>query len=101
MSWWPIVLIGMASLVLRASFLMLAPNLTVPPRAIRALGVAAPILLATITAPEITTGQPALLGARLVGSTVAVVVAWRTRSILPTVGLGLAAYWLVQILTAG
>lgn len=98
MSWWPIVLIGMVSLGLRASFLVLAPNLTVPPRAMRALGVAAPILLAAITAPEITAGQPVLLGARLVGSAAAVGVAWRTRSILPTVGFGLAAYWLVQIL---
>ncbi|MGN6695901.1 MAG: AzlD domain-containing protein [Aquihabitans sp.] len=98
MSWLAIALIGIGSLGFRASFLVLAPDVTIPPRAMRALAVAAPVLLAAITAPEIAVGDSSLLAARIAGAAVAVAVSWRTRSIAWTVATGLAVYWAVELL---
>jgi branched-subunit amino acid transport protein len=93
--WLLIVGVGLVSLCLRASFLVLLRGRQLPERVTSSLGLVPAAVLAALIAPELlyssVTGTLNVLNPRLVIGLLAAAVAWRTRNVLWTlmVGLGL------------
>ncbi len=92
---------GALTLALRASFVLLQDRLSFPPIVRRALTYVPPAVLAAIVAPALFSSGTESLGteslgpvdARLPAALVALVVAWRTKSVLATLGVGMAVLW--------
>ncbi len=87
---------------LRLSVIVLLGRLRMPRIVLRALRFVPPAVLSAIILPEVLRPGGALnlsLGnARLPAALLAAVVAWRTQNVLLTIGAGMAALWLVQLL---
>jgi branched-subunit amino acid transport protein len=93
-AWVVIVLGGIATFAIRASFLLAARRLaTVPEWADDALRMIPAAALAALVAPALlrpeTTLQP--LGPQALAGALALAVAWWTRSVLLTIGVGVVA----------
>lgn len=98
-------LIGMTvvTFALRASFLLLPPQVETPPLLRRALRYVPPAVLTAIWAPELLFHgnhlQFSLENERLLAGAVAIAVAWRTRLTFATIISGLVALhlfaWLI------
>ncbi len=94
MSWWVIIIIGLASYGLRASFLLIRRGST-NPRLDRALRlVPAAVLPALAVSAVIGTGEQ--LDMRFMAAAVAAVVIWRTNSVAAAMGSGMLALWGLQ-----
>lgn len=94
--WVTIAGMALITFTLRSSFLLAANRLTLPPLLRRSLTYVPPSVLAAIVAPALAQPSGAGLGPvdlRLVAGAVAAVVAWRTRSIVATFAVGMAALW--------
>jgi branched-subunit amino acid transport protein len=103
--WAVIVVVGLFTFGIRASFIALFGYLdAIPPRVERALRFVPAAVLAALVAPELATAQPtvagALAGDRLVAGAVAGVVAWRTENVLATIAAGMGTLWLIRFLLA-
>lgn len=103
--WLAIVAAGLCTYALRLSFILLLGRVdTVPPRLVGVLRYVPAAVLAALVAPAIlslsVTPTPAFQFElpKLVAGTVAIVVAWRTESVLATIGVGMVVLWLVQYL---
>jgi len=102
-SWLPIFLAaGLLTFATRLSFIALLGHEGFPPLLKRALRFVPPAVLSAIICMEVVVrdGAPAL-GAgnvRLLAAALAALVAWRTRSVLLTVSIGMAALWTIQSL---
>ncbi len=100
--WLLIIVIGLVTYALRLSLVLSLGRVDVPPLVIRALRYVPPAVLSAIILPELFhPGDVMLLsfiGARLIAGLIAIVVAWRTRNVLLTISVGMAALWLVQAL---
>jgi branched-subunit amino acid transport protein len=100
--WVVIILMGVVTYGLRLSLIGLTGRWEVPPLVSRGLRFVPPAVLSAIVAPELVTPSGRLnlsLGnLRLVAGALAILVAWRTRNVLLTVGLGMAALWLLSSL---
>ena len=98
--WIVIILMGAVTYGLRLSMIALMGRLEVPPLVSRGLRFVPPAVLSALILPELVQPSGALnlsLGnLRLVAGVLAIVVAWRTRNVLLTVGLGMAGLWLLQ-----
>jgi branched-subunit amino acid transport protein len=93
-AWVVAVIAGAGTFLTRASLLVLARRLTDLPDMLRVvLRMIPPAVLAAIVAPAVLRpeGPLALLQPRLLAALVAIVVAWRTRSMLWTLLVGMAA----------
>jgi len=96
MNVWP-VLFGMAAVtyLLRASFLLLPPEVETPPLLRRALRYVPAAVLTAIWVPEVfATGDE-----RLLAGVVAMAAAWRWRGTFATIVAGLLALHFFQWLT--
>ncbi len=94
--WLTIVGMALVTFALRASFLLAADRLALPPLLRRSLTYVPPAVLAAIVAPAIAQPSGAALGPfdlRLLSGAIAGLVAWRTRSIVATFAAGMAALW--------
>jgi branched-subunit amino acid transport protein len=92
-----LVLFGMAAVtfLLRASFLLLPPDVETPPLLKRALRYVPAAVLTAIWVPEVfATGDE-----RLLAGIVAMAVAWRWRATFATIAAGLLALHFFQWLT--
>lgn len=93
--WTAVVLAGVGTYAIRASFLFLFERLGgVPTRAETALGMVPAAVLSALVVPAILAPEEAvrLLGNdRLVAAAIAAAVAWYTESILATIVVGLVA----------
>jgi branched-subunit amino acid transport protein len=93
--WLAIVVGGVGTFLLRASFLFLFERVGgVPPRLERALRYVPAAVLAALVVPAFVApeGAPALLGNdRLLAGALAALVAWRTESVLATIVVGMVA----------
>ncbi|HEY6099339.1 MAG TPA: AzlD domain-containing protein [Anaeromyxobacter sp.] len=101
MRWLPaLALAGLLTFATRLSFIVLLGRLEVPPIFVRALRFVPPAVLSAIIATEVLVrdGRPDLsLGnLRLVVSVIAALVAWRTRNVFLTIGVGMASLWVAQ-----
>lgn len=95
--------LALGTYALRASFILFVDRLgTLPPRLEAVLPYVPPAVLAALIAPAVLapagTLPPAADAPRLAGGAVGLVVAWRTESMLATVGAGMAAFWIVGAL---
>ena len=99
--WTAIVLAGIGTFAMRASFLAAAHRLaTVPPAVQRVLRQIPPAALAAIVAPALVRPEGAveLLHPRFGAGLLAAVVAWRTRSVALTLLVGMAVLVLLDAL---
>ena len=99
-TWLAIVLVGVTTFLMRASFIVFADPQRFPHLFRQALAFVPPAVLAAIVAPGLLMrdGQidVSLDNLRWVAGLVAIAVAARTRSTLATVAAGMAALWLLQ-----
>jgi branched-subunit amino acid transport protein len=101
MSWLPVLAVaGVVTFAIRLSFIALLGKVTLPPVLTRALRFVPPAVLSAIILPEMVlrNGAPDLTpsNARLVAGVLAAAVAWRTRNVLLTIAVGMAALWTLQ-----
>jgi branched-subunit amino acid transport protein len=91
---------GLITYATRLSFFLLPENMILPPWLLRALRYVPAAVLSAIILPELL--QPggafdlSLGNDRLLAGLAAIVVAWRTRNVFLTVGVGLLILWLLQ-----
>jgi branched-subunit amino acid transport protein len=100
---WLIVLAaGAGTYAIRLSVLVFVPHTALPPIARQALRFVTPAVLTAIMLPAVvyTRGAGAFdLGfgnERLIAAIIAAAVAWATRSVWPTIAVGMASLWLLQ-----
>jgi len=104
MDLWLIILgMGLVTYGIRVTPIVLLGRFDLPPLAWRALRYVPPAVLTAIIFPEalMRDGAVALwpLNARLVAALVAAVVAWRTKSVIWTIAVGMAVFWVLQALS--
>jgi branched-subunit amino acid transport protein len=100
----PLLVAGVGTFLVRLSFIALLGRVEVPPVAVRALRFVPPAVLSAIILPEVVLRGGALdlrpSNARLAAATAAVLVAWRSRNVLLTIAVGMAALWGWQAILA-
>lgn len=99
---WLIILgMGAITFALRYSFIALSGRLELPPTLRRALRFVPAAVLSALVLPALvySSGELFLSVAndRLVAGLTALVVAWRSKSILLTLLVGMVALWLLQL----
>ncbi len=95
--WWMIVVMGVGALVLRGIFLFARPSQGLPAGFQRALRLAPAAIFSALVVPAVfgASSNPNGLDPHWVVAGLAVLIAWRTRSMLPTIGGGMVALWLL------
>lgn len=100
--WWVMIIAGLATFAIRATFILLIGQREIPPLLRRALYFIPPAVLTAIILPELVLprGQLnlSLTNPNLLAGIVAVLVAWRTRSVLLTILVGMAVFWAANLL---
>lgn len=101
--WAVFVAIAAGTYALRVSFVHLFGRVgAVPPRASRALALVPAAVLAALVLPRLLVVDGGLAldpsNHQLAAGAVAGVVAWRTESLLATVGAGMVALWALRFL---
>ena len=98
--WWVMVICGLATFAIRATFIILVGQREIPELLRRALHFIPPAVLTAIILPELVLPRGSLdlslTNPNLLAGIVAVLVAWRTRSVLLTIVVGMAVFWLMQ-----
>ena len=93
--WAAVLLVGVGTFALRASFLFLFERVGgVPPRTETALGMVPAAVLSALVAPAVLAPDGAIVladNARLLAAAVAAGVAWYTEDVLATIATGLVA----------
>ena len=103
MSVWPTIFAaGVATYFTRASFLLLGDRVALPESVRRALRYVAPAAFAGIAIPA-ALGDDGVGGsvppdARVIAITVGILVAWRTRSVIACMGVGMTTLWVLEAL---
>lgn len=100
-----VVALGLGTFAFRLSFIQLHAWLDeFPPRVERALGFIPAAVLAALVFPELFTLDGSVAGVfvdvRVLAGGLAAVTAWRTRSMLATIAVGMGVLWGVQLLFA-
>ncbi|GCE31884.1 branched-chain amino acid ABC transporter [Dictyobacter alpinus] len=100
--WITIIVIGIFTFATRLSFIGSSGKLRLAPflqQALRFVPVAA---LSALILPDLFLKQGhlalSLNNARLCAGIIAIIIAWRTKNVLLTVGIGMASLWLLQAL---
>jgi branched-subunit amino acid transport protein len=101
MNFWLVLLIsGLVTVAIRYSFIYLLGRAEMPAWARRALRFVPPAVLTAIWVPELLVHDGrldiSLDNARLLAGLLAVLVAWRTRSVIWTIVVGMATLWLLH-----
>jgi len=95
---------GLATYLTRLSFIALAHRGTPPEWVARPLGFVPTAVLSALILPAVVTPQGSLefdmAMPRVLAAAAAVVVAWRTRSVLLTLVVGMGVLWLATALLA-
>ncbi len=98
--WVILILGGIATFLIRLSFIWLFGRLSIPPLLQRGLGFVPPAVLSVIIFQELLIRDGAfhlgLDNPRLLAGILAAVVAWRTRSPLLTILVGMLALYVLQ-----
>jgi branched-subunit amino acid transport protein len=102
MTLWIIIIgIGLLTLLTRLSFIALPAGTRLPPWMRRALEYVPASVLSAITLPELIMhhgiADISLGNYRLIAGVVAIMVAWRTRLVLPTLVAGMVMLWGLQV----
>ena len=98
--WLLLISMGLVTYAIRLSLIVLIGRVDVPPLIQRALRFVPPAVLSAIIFPELLRPGGALdlsLGnVRLLAGVLAALVAWRTKNVLLTIGVGMVALWVLQ-----
>ena len=98
--WVIIVIIGLVTLAIRLSFILLFGVIDVPPLLRRALRFVPAAILSAIILPDLLliddTLSLSLGNERLLAGGIAILLAWRTKNVLLTIAVGMAAFWLLR-----
>jgi branched-subunit amino acid transport protein len=98
--WLTMLLAGLVTFTIRLSFVWIIGQRSVPPLLRRALRLVPPAVLTAIVFPEVfmPSGQLdfSFGNARLLAAVLAALVAWRTRSAVLTIVVGMLSVWLFQ-----
>jgi branched-subunit amino acid transport protein len=99
--WLPALTVaGLATFIIRLSFIVLLGRVETPPLLTRALRFVPPAVLSAIIFPELFLRDGGLDVSpgnfRLIAGLIATVIAWRTRNVLMTIAVGMAALWVLQ-----
>ena len=99
-AWLLFAVIGVGTFLLRYSLIALWNRLgTVPDSVQRALRFIPPAVLSALVLPSVATSNGAFtLGPRTAAGFIAALVAWKTKSILATIVVGMGVLWLIQAL---
>lgn len=103
-TWATILLAGLGTFAMRASFIAAADRLTyIPPWAYRLLRQIPPAALASIVLPALVRpeGDLDLTHPRFIAGIAAGLVAWRTKNVVATLAVGMGLVVLLQNLSAG
>ena len=99
--WLTIIGMGIVTYAIRLSLILLLGRVEVPPVVRQALRLVPPAVLSAIIFPELL--RPgggafdlSLGNTRLLAGVLATLVAWRTKSVLLTIAVGMAALWILQ-----
>ncbi len=103
MRYWLIIPgMGVVTFIIRASVIALFGRIDVPPQLRRSLRFVPPAVLTALITPALV--QPAGIldlsptNRHLVAGTLAALVAWKTKSTLLTIVMGMAVLWVLQML---
>lgn len=100
--WWVLIAGGVITFATRLSFIYLFSRIDMPGWLQRGLRFVPPAVLSAIILPELLLYSGRLdvsfTNTRLLAGLLAIIVAWRTRSILLTILTGMAALWILQLL---
>ena len=100
--WWiVIVAVGVLNYLSRLSFIAVFAKVEMPPLVARALRFVPAAMLMAIVLPAVVFTAPGTLSfsytnPKIVAALVAALVAWRTRSAVATMTLGMATLWIAQ-----
>lgn len=98
--WFTIFACGIATFLIRLSFIAVHGRVSMPVWFTRALTFVPVAVLSAITLPEILIQNGGInfspFNARLIAGIVAVFVAWRTKNVWATIAVGMAAMWILQ-----
>lgn len=101
--WLVLIGAGLVTFALRLALILLIGRMELPQSLRRPLRFVPPAVLGAIIflAVLMPQGSPALSpldNARIITAGLAVIVAWRTKKILPTIAVGMISYWILQAL---
>lgn len=100
--WITILVAGAVTFALRLSFIALLGRIKIPPFLTRALRFVPAAVLTAVVVPLLFYDSGALEfswgNERLLAGVAAALIAWRTRSVLLTLGGGMATLWILQAL---
>jgi branched-subunit amino acid transport protein len=98
--WLTIIAVGIVTVTLRASFIMLLGHIAMPHSLLRSLRYVPPAVLSALIVPELVAqgGQLAIgwNNPRLIAGVIAAIIAWRTKNVLLTIAVGMIVLWIVQ-----
>jgi branched-subunit amino acid transport protein len=99
-TWLTIVAAGVVTLLARASFIVLPPETRTPIWLQRGLKFVAAAVLPALVIPDVLFRDvppgDVVNVYRIVAASIALLVAWRSRSVLATLGVGLGILWLLH-----
>jgi branched-subunit amino acid transport protein len=100
--WLTMIAGGLLTFGIRLSFILLLGRWQPPVLLQRSLRFVPPAVLTAIIVPELVmqggTLNLALGNLRLLAGLLAILVAWRSKNALLTIGIGMAALWILQFL---
>ena len=98
--WVIVIIVGIGTYLTRLSFIGILGTREVPTYVERPLRLVAPAVIAAIAIPELVAPEGEVFisfdNLRLLAGLVATVVAWKTRSIGWTIGVGLVSLWILD-----
>lgn len=92
------MVVGVVTYAMRAGLILALADAELPDELIRALRYVAPAVLAALVVSLVSNPDMPHRGvslAELVGVVVAIPVAWRTKNLIATLAVGMAAFWTV------
>ncbi len=99
--WLLLIGMGIVTYAIRLSLIVLIGRVDVPPIIQRALRFVPPAVLTAIIFPELLrpggTFDLSFGNVRLLAGVLAAGVAWRTKNVLLTIGVGMGALWVLQV----
>jgi branched-subunit amino acid transport protein len=102
--WLVVVGMGIVTYLIRLSLIALFGRVDVPPLIQRALRFVPPAVLSAIIFPEMLSPggsfDLSLGNVRLLAGVAAALVAWRTRNVLLTIAVGMAALWILRVIAS-
>ena len=100
--WLTIIGMGIVTYAIRLSPIVLLERVELPRLVLRALRFVPAAVLSAIIFPELLRHSGAIdisfHNARLLAGVLAALIAWRTRNVLLTIAIGMAALWILQAL---